>query len=125
MTIWSTFLGGFNDQTQHSPLWASRPPHLFLEAHEAGMLHLTAASSSMIAALRLSIELAVYDGLHSRALDFIEVNGSYPWEWKMNMHYESFPQESFCNGKGSPGDSKNMPSPISSECSQLPPTTAQ
>ena len=35
----------------------------------------------MIAALRLSIELAVYDGLLIPcALDFIEVNGSYPWE---------------------------------------------
>lgn len=78
----------------------------------------------MIAALRLSIELAVYDGLLiPRALDFIEVNGSYPWEWKMNMHYESFHKKVSAMGKEVP-DSKNRPLP-SSECSQLPPTTAQ
>lgn len=34
----------------------------------------------MVAALRLSIEFAVYDGLLiPGALNFIEMDGSYPW----------------------------------------------
>ena len=71
---------GVNDQNiTQSPL-GIQAPHLFLEAHGGDV---TSHSSIflMIAALRLSIELAVYDGLLiPRALDFIEVNGSYPWK---------------------------------------------
>lgn len=73
----------------------------------------------MVAALRLCIEFAVYDGLLiPRALDFIEVDGSYPWGWKMNMCCESFYRKAPGMGK-KVLDCKNMP-PSSSKLSQLP-----
>lgn len=44
-TIWSTFSADSMTKTQHSPLWASRLLTFFWKPM-AGMLHLTAASSS-------------------------------------------------------------------------------
>lgn len=54
------------------------PPHLFLEAHDGDV-----ASHSrvflMVAALRLRVEFAFYDGLlGTRALDLVEVDGPNP-----------------------------------------------
>lgn len=53
-------------------------PHLFLEAHDGDI----ASHSSVflvVAALRLCVEFAVYDGLLGpRTLDLIEVDGPNP-----------------------------------------------
>lgn len=61
-----------------SPL-RTQSPHLLLEAHGGDIASHTSVFL-MVAALRLGIEFAVYDGLLiPRALDFIEMDGSYPW----------------------------------------------
>lgn len=54
------------------------PPHLFLEAHDGDVASHTSVFL-VVAALRLRVEFAVYDGLLGpRALDLIEVDGPNP-----------------------------------------------
>ena len=54
------------------------PPHLFLETHD-GDVASHPGIFFMVAALRLCVEFAVYDGLLSPcALDFIEMDGPNP-----------------------------------------------
>lgn len=72
----------------------TQSPHLLLEAHGGDVTSHTSIFL-MVAALRLSIEFAVYDGLFiPRALNFIEMDGSYPWgrkkTWAMKASERKF-----------------------------------
>lgn len=71
---WFVFSGALASQV---PL-SIPPPHLFLEAHDGNVASHTSILL-MIAALRLCVEFAVYDGLLGPcALDLVEVDGPYP-----------------------------------------------
>lgn len=73
-----TFWGFHNLNITRSPL-CPQAPHLLLEVH-GGDVTSHASIFLVVAALRLGVELAVYDGLLiPRALNFIEMDGSYAW----------------------------------------------
>lgn len=84
-----TFWGLCDQHRTQSPR-GGQPAHLFLEAHGRDVTPHTSIFL-VVAALRLGIEFAVYEGLLiPGALNFVEVDGSYPWGRNVNMHYESF-----------------------------------